>query len=64
MPNVARSAGERRRDYRSTAGPAAIEYAILWLYWAVSGYGLRAWRAVASLVVVIVLAGVGFASEG
>ena len=41
-----------------------IEAGILWLYWLISGYGLRAWRALAALAVVAVLAGVGFACWG
>jgi uncharacterized protein YjbI with pentapeptide repeats len=44
---------EFRRGHRGTAMTAAIEYAILWLYWLVSGYGLRAWRAVAATLVVL-----------
>jgi hypothetical protein len=48
---------------------ALTEYAILWLYWLVSGYGLRAWRALATFLVVLVVAaglcafGGGFASS-
>jgi uncharacterized protein YjbI with pentapeptide repeats len=55
---------EHRRDTRGTASSAAIEYAILWLYWAVSGYGLRAWRALATLAAVVLLAGGIFAFWG
>jgi uncharacterized protein YjbI with pentapeptide repeats len=44
---------EFRQRHRGTAMTAAIEYAILWLYWLVSGYGLRAWRAVAATLVVL-----------
>jgi hypothetical protein len=40
----------RRRDRRT---PWA-ERVILWLYWLVSGYGLRGLRALASLAVVVV----------
>jgi hypothetical protein len=42
---------------RSSSAP---ERAVLWLYWAVSGYGLRASRALACLVVTIAVFGVGF----
>jgi uncharacterized protein YjbI with pentapeptide repeats len=43
---------------------AAAEYAILSLYWLVSGYGLRAWRAFASLAAVVLVASVIFAFWG
>jgi hypothetical protein len=43
---------------------AASEWAILTLYWLVSGYGLRAWRALASLAAVVVVASVIFAFWG
>jgi hypothetical protein len=43
---------------------AAAEYAILSLYWLVSGYGLRAWRALASLAAVVLVASVVFAFWG
>jgi hypothetical protein len=43
---------------------SATEQAILTFYWLVSGYGLRAWRALATLLVVILLAAVGFAFWG
>jgi uncharacterized protein YjbI with pentapeptide repeats len=55
---------ERQSDHRSTAIVAAAEHAILWLYWLISGYGLRAWRALAALAVVIGLAGVGLSRVG
>ena len=52
----------RREEMRDTARrhawgecvTAATEHALLWLYWAVSGYGLRAWRALTALVVMLV----------
>jgi hypothetical protein len=40
------------------------ERLVLWLYWLLSGYALRAWRALAALVVVVVLAGVVLAFWG
>jgi uncharacterized protein YjbI with pentapeptide repeats len=43
---------------------AAAEWAILTLYWLVSGYGLRAWRALASLTAVVLVASVIFAFWG
>jgi uncharacterized protein YjbI with pentapeptide repeats len=43
---------------------AAAEYAILSLYWLVSGYGLRAWRALTSLTAVVVVASFIFAFWG
>ena len=55
---------EFRLGHRGHAMTAAIEYAVLWLYWLTSGYGLRAWRALAALAVVIGLVGVGFSRVG
>jgi uncharacterized protein YjbI with pentapeptide repeats len=43
---------------------AAAEYAILSLYWLVSGYALRAWRALTSLAAVLLVASVIFAFWG
>jgi uncharacterized protein YjbI with pentapeptide repeats len=40
------------------------ERLVLWLYWLVAGYGLRAWRALAALAVVIGLVGLGFSRVG
>jgi hypothetical protein len=40
------------------------EHLLLWLYWLVSGYGLRAWRAFATLAVVIVLTAAAFVAWG
>jgi hypothetical protein len=50
----------RRHDRR--APPA--ERLILWLYWLTSGYALRAWRALATLTAVVLVAAVGFAFWG
>ncbi len=63
-----RLAGRRRdRPDREEAGAAGLahvppsssvpERAVLWLYWAVSGYGLRASRALACLLVTIAVFG-------
>jgi uncharacterized protein YjbI with pentapeptide repeats len=52
---------ELRRHDRGT--PRA-ERLVLWLYWLLSGYGLRAWRALAALAVVVVLAGIILAFWG
>jgi uncharacterized protein YjbI with pentapeptide repeats len=52
---------EMRRHDRDT--PRA-ERLVLWLYWLVAGYGLRAWRALAALAVVIGLVGVCFSRVG
>jgi uncharacterized protein YjbI with pentapeptide repeats len=43
---------------------SATELAILTGYWLVSGYALRAWRALASLLVIVVLAAVGVSLWG
>ncbi len=63
-------AKERRRDRDFPAWSAnRTEHGILWLYWLVSGYGLRAWRALATFLAVLVVAaslftfGGGFASS-
>jgi hypothetical protein len=55
---------DRRHDHRGAATAATTEYVILWLYWLISGYGLRAWRALATLAVVVLLAGGVFAFWG
>jgi hypothetical protein len=54
--------GARRHDHRQIA--TASEYVVLWLYWLVSGYGLRAWRALTALAVVVLLASGIFAFWG
>jgi hypothetical protein len=46
---------ERRRRHWGTWAAARVEHAILWLYWLVSGYALRAWRALAAFVALLVL---------
>jgi uncharacterized protein YjbI with pentapeptide repeats len=52
-------------EMRRLAAPArSVERALLSAYWAVSGYGLRASRAVAALLVVLALGTVGFATVG
>jgi len=45
----------RRRTWSFVRPVESTERAILWLYWLVSGYGLRASRAFASLALVIAL---------
>jgi hypothetical protein len=50
------------RRHAPTTPP--VERWILAGYWATSGYALRAWRALAALVVVIGLVGVGFSRVG
>ena len=56
-------AARRRRRYGPWAA-ASTERAVLWLYWLTSGYGLRAWRALATLAIVVLLAGGVFALWG
>ena len=52
-------------EMRRFAAPGrSVERALLSGYWAVSGYGLRASRAVAALLVVLVLGTIGFATVG
>jgi uncharacterized protein YjbI with pentapeptide repeats len=50
----------RRRD----PGTSRAERLVLWTYWLLSGYALRAWRALAALAAVVVLAGVALAFWG
>jgi hypothetical protein len=60
----AKAKGERRARHYGHWAAATTERAVLWLYWLTSGYGLRAWRAMAALAVVIGLVGVGFSRVG
>ena len=46
---------ERRRGHWETWATARVEHAILWLYWLVSGYALRSWRALAAFAALLVL---------
>ncbi len=55
--------GEMEMRRHDTLKPR-VERLVLWLYWLVSGYGLRAWRALAAVAVVIGLFGVGFSRVG
>ena len=55
--------GEMELRRHDPATPRA-ERLVIWLYWLLSGYGLRAWRALAALAVVVVLAGVVLAFWG
>jgi uncharacterized protein YjbI with pentapeptide repeats len=55
---------ERRARHYGHWAAATTERAVLWLYWLTSGYGLRAWRAMVALAVVIGLVGVGFSRVG
>jgi hypothetical protein len=60
---------QRPQGHLGTWASARIEHAVLWLYWLVSGYALRAWRALAAVTAVLVLFAVlcvyggGFASQ-
>jgi hypothetical protein len=53
-----------RRGRTSGASRGQVERAILTAYWLMSGYGLRAWRALAWLLVVILVATVGLWAVG
>jgi hypothetical protein len=49
---------------RHAASHGSVERLLLTMYWLVSGYALRAWRAFAALLLVVVLAAVIFATVG
>jgi hypothetical protein len=52
-------------EMRRLAAPSrSVDRALLTAYWAVAGYGLRAWRALAMLLVTLVFGTVGFATVG
>jgi uncharacterized protein YjbI with pentapeptide repeats len=51
-------------EMRRHSAASRVERAVLWLYWTVSGYALRASRAVATLVLVLAVATVWFAAIG
>jgi hypothetical protein len=52
-------------EMRRLAAPSrSIDRALLTAYWAVAGYGLRAWRALVMLLVTLALATVGFTTVG
>jgi uncharacterized protein YjbI with pentapeptide repeats len=57
---------EMRRRARRTdeASRGRVERAILTAYWLVSGYGLRAWRALAWLLVAVMVATIGLRTVG
>jgi hypothetical protein len=57
------TAQRKRRHYGAWA-VATTEYMVLWLYWVTCGYALKAWRALATLAVVVLLAGGVFAWWG
>jgi uncharacterized protein YjbI with pentapeptide repeats len=52
-----RAATEHRRAQQEWARAAAGEHVLLTLYWFASGYGLRAWRALTNLTVLLLVAG-------
>ena len=51
-------------ELRRNSLPASFERVLLSLYWLVSGYGLRASRALAALLVVIAIGALVFAGPG
>lgn len=55
--------GEMEMRRHASITPAGERF-LLTLYWALSGYGLRSIRALSALVIVLVLATVGFATIG
>jgi uncharacterized protein YjbI with pentapeptide repeats len=55
---------ERRRSHWATWAAARTEHAVVWLYWLVSGYALRAWRALTAFTAVILVAALIFAFWG
>jgi hypothetical protein len=59
-----RKAWRRPRQDRGNPATSWVEWVVLTLYWLVSGYGLRATRAVAALLVVTAAAAYGLDSFG
>ncbi len=49
---------------RRAASPHSVERFLLFVYWLVAGYGLRASRALATLLLVVAFATVGFVTVG
>ncbi|MFI7159672.1 hypothetical protein [Micromonospora chalcea] len=49
---------------RKAARPLTVEWALLNGYWIISGYGLRAWRAFVTLLVLVGVAGAGLSAYG
>ena len=66
MRRLARREWRKRRSEGVDRGrkPSLAENWLLTVYWAVSGYGLRAWRSFAAIGVVIAVATVVFAAVG
>jgi uncharacterized protein YjbI with pentapeptide repeats len=59
-----RKARRRLRQDRGSPGTSSWEFGILTVYWLVSGYGLRASRALAALVITVVAATLAFRQWG
>jgi uncharacterized protein YjbI with pentapeptide repeats len=55
---------QRQRRHYGAWTAATTEHAVLWLYWAVSGYGLRAWRALTTFAFLLMVAASLFAYGG
>ena len=51
-------------EMRRHGAASRPERAVLWLYWAVSGYAMRAWRALTTLALIIAVATVTIAAAG
>jgi hypothetical protein len=49
---------------RHDPNASRAERLVVWLYWLLSGYGLRAWRGLAALIAAVLLAGVVLAFWG
>jgi hypothetical protein len=64
MRRLAGRARDDRSDDHRRQAPSIMEHVLLYGYWAVSGYGLRAWRATTMLVVLIVAAALLFSHAG
>jgi uncharacterized protein YjbI with pentapeptide repeats len=56
--------GRRRERWWGGWLASRGDHALVWLYWLVSGYGLRAWRAFAALAVLIALTAGAFTAWG
>lgn len=56
--------GRNRSDANVLASSSRVERTLLTAYWALAGYGLRAWRALVALLFLVVSSGILFSCAG